>query len=157
MQSSPLSYLGVEVEVQGVAEVGVEGDDTKTGGGADIVGTIVGLDGADCLSWKPAGPVVGQAVVQPLDTTARRGGREEIGWAGLVVSDGRVDFGSKGGHDAVGVGGLGDNGLLGLGPDIVRGDIAGQNTKGDVGNGGDVGHHVLAQLDGNIALVVTPG
>lgn len=149
--------FSIKVEVHGVAEVGIEGDDTESGGGANIVGTIVALDRVDSVRRQPAGPVVSQAVIQPLDTSSRGGSREEIGRSGLVVSDGGVDLGSQGSHYTISIGGLGYNGLLSLSPDIMGWNITSQDTERDIGDGRDVGHHVLTQLDGNIAMVVAPG
>ena len=65
-------FLGVtiEVKVQGVAKVGVQRDETETWSRVDSVSTIV-LDRVSCISGKPARPVVGQTVVEPLDVTTR--------------------------------------------------------------------------------------
>lgn len=111
--------VAVEVEVHGVAEVEVEGHDAQTRGRGGGVGAIV-TDRLDSVGGQPAGPVVGEGVVQPLAVTARHLGGEQVGGASLVVADGGVDVGVQTSGDGVeGILGLGGDSLLGLQPNSV--------------------------------------
>lgn len=81
-----------------------------------------------------------------------------LGGTSLVVTDGRVDLGRETLLDLAVGNLLGNNdSVLVLEPDIVRRNVTGENGEADVGDGGNILEQIGSELDGGIALVVTPG
>lgn len=73
-----------------------------------------------------------------------------------MVSDGRVNLGLDNGHGVKGSLELRDNFLGGLEPGVVRRDVPGHDSEGDIGDGRDIVEHACSQLGRRITVVVVP-
>lgn len=81
-----------------------------------------------------------------------------LGGTSLVVTDGRVNLGRETLlHLAVGNLFGSNDSVLVLAPDIMRRNVTSENGKVDIGDRRNILEQIGSQLDGGVALVVTPG